>query len=119
MHPITKVIGDYNEGKFADEVTEALHRLIGDCTATGKKGALVLKIELKPAKGATPALLLAMDYVDKSPDFDRPAEYMFVTDNGSLTRDNPRQRTLELREVPPRTAPAGVDPDTGEIIGAA
>src|SRR3546814_17166820 len=78
MHPITKVISDYNEGKFADEVTEALHRLIGDCTATGKKGALVIKIELKPAKGATPALLLAMDYVDKSPDFDRPAEYMFV-----------------------------------------
>src|SRR3546814_6038694 len=54
MHPITKVISDYNEGKFADEVTEALHRLIGDCTATGKKGALVIKIELKPAKGATP-----------------------------------------------------------------
>src|SRR3546814_8476125 len=27
MHPITKVISDYNEGKFADEVTEALHRL--------------------------------------------------------------------------------------------
>lgn len=44
---------------------------------------------------------------------------MFVTDTGSLTRDNPKQRTLELREVPTRTAPAGVDPDTGEIIGAA
>src|SRR3546814_15294931 len=44
---------------------------------------------------------------------------MFVTDNGSLTRDNPKQRTLELREVPNRTAPPGVDPDTGEITATA
>lgn len=120
MHPITKVLSDYNEGAFANDATDELHRLIADCAATGKKGALVIKIELKPAKSATPALLLSIDCTTKSPNFDTPAEYMFVTRDGGLSRDNPQQRSLELREVPPRTGavPPGVDPDTGEIVAA-
>lgn len=124
MRPITQIMADYNDGKFVEELTETLHNLIGDCTSTGKKGKLSITIELKPAKGATPALNLSMDYTDKSPDFDRPSEYMFVTENFDLTRENPKQRKLELREVTPKTlpvrgdAPPGVDPETGEIVAA-
>ena len=115
MRPITHVIAEYNLGKFADECSAELNQLVGECTATGKKGELTIKSKLAPAKSADRALLVTMEAVVKTPEFSSPAEYAYVNKDNDLVRDNPAQQRLELREVT-RTPMPVFDPETGEII---
>eukprot|EP00456_Euglypha_rotunda_P063696 TRINITY_DN53969_c0_g1_i1.p2 TRINITY_DN53969_c0_g1~~TRINITY_DN53969_c0_g1_i1.p2 ORF type:complete len:155 (+),score=48.50 TRINITY_DN53969_c0_g1_i1:54-467(+) len=115
--PITDVMRDYNRGAFVKEVTE----LVGDATRkvvdTGKKGKIVITIEIRPSTGSSPAVLLKMDVVDKSPQPETPAEYMYVTPGDDLVRNHPDQGELKLIDVTAGLKRGEVvDPQTGEII---
>lgn len=117
----TDIIREYNGGKFAEEFTETVNLLVGSVVRTGKKGKLQLNIELTPSKSSAPAVQIRMDLIDKSPDFDRPAEFMYVTATNDLVRNHPNQQALQLEEVGALGLPRGqvVDPLTGEIITTA
>lgn len=116
--PITDVMRDYNRGKFVEETSEMLSDMVRSVIATGKKGKLVISIELKPTVSAAPAVQLKMEAADKSPEFDRPSEFMYVTPTNDLVRNHPDQGTLNLVEVGSLNLRRGdvVDVTTGEII---
>lgn len=109
----TDVLRDLNGGKFAAELTEALADVVRSATSTGKKGVLSVKLTVAPGKGGK-VLAIDHDFSIKSPEFDRPTDYMFAGPGGALLRDNPDQQKLDLREVRPQAREI-VDKDTGEI----
>lgn len=110
----TDVLRDLNGGKFTAELTEQLAELVASAVATGKKASISVKLTLLPGKGASKVITIEHDFTVKSPEFERPADYMFVGPGGSLVRDNPDQQKLDLRDVkaPVREV---VDTTTGEI----
>jgi hypothetical protein len=115
--PITDVIREYNRGQFVEQATELLNSMTEAVLRTGKKGKLQINIELRPSTGSSPAVLLKMDAVDKSPQSDTPAEYMYVTPGNDLVRNHPDQQELKLIDVTAGLKRGEVvDPQTGEVI---
>lgn len=106
MRAFTDVLRDLNEGKFADECTEALQEVVSSAMSTGKGGALSITLKIKPGKGGN-VMQIEHGINVKSPEFERPTDYMFATTNGDLVRESPNQPRLPFREV--------VDSATGEI----
>lgn len=127
MKAFTDTLREINGGKFAEELNAELQALVLAVRDVGKSGSISVTLKLKPTRGL--ALEIEHDFSVKSPEFQRPAEIMFATADGSLVRNNPDQGKLDLKEVTPpqsgalrevRTSmppPPGAphDPDTGEI----
>ncbi len=122
MKPFTDTLREINGGKFSEELTEAFAALILDVASTQKQGSITLNIKLKPGKGSGKVMTVEHDFDVKSPQFDRPSDYMFVAGN-ALVLDNPDQRKLDLREVtasaPTEFREVKVDKETGEILDPA
>lgn len=123
MREFSDVLRDINGGRFAEELTEALADLVASTASTGKSGTITVSLKLKPGNGAGKIMTVEHDVKVKSPDFDRPTEYMFIAGGNTLVRDNPEQKKLDLRDVTPRKASAteviDIDDETGEIVNAA
>jgi hypothetical protein len=108
-----------NLGRFAEELDQEFADLINSCKATGKKGEIIVKLTMKPGKGGARVMTVDHDYKVKSPQFDRPTDHFFVTDQGALVVDNPDQKKLDLRPIGGRKPTSEtVDPETGEILDA-
>lgn len=113
----TDTLREINNGKFAEELTEAFADLVLSTNTVGKSGSITLTLKMRPAKGGNGVMTLEHDFKVKSPEFERPVEYMFVANGNTLVRDNPTQRKLDLHEVRNPDAQTVVDPETGEIVG--
>lgn len=120
--PITDLMRELNAGAFVEEATGALGELTAACQRTNKPGEITLKLKLIPGKaganGQSSVMQVEHSYKVKSPDFDRGADYLFVTSQGDLVRDNPQQHKLNLTEVKRDAGPI-VDVNTGEVVGNA
>ena len=117
MKPFTDTLREINGGKFSEELTEAFAALILDVASTQKQGSISLNLKLKPGKGSGKVMTVEHDFDVKSPQFDRPSDYMFVAGN-ALVLDNPEQRKLDLREISaavPTEFREVVDQSTGEV----
>lgn len=110
MKPITDTLREINNGKFVEEITAEFADLVRNAMTTGKKGKLVVQLTVKPARGGR-TMTLDADYKYSVPEYDRPTEHFFVDTNGSLLRNDPDQKQLDLRNV-------NVDVSTGEIRSA-
>jgi len=121
--PYTDVIRDINNGKFADELTDALSDVVASCVATGKPGTLNVTLKIKPAKGSAKVMTIEQSYKAKAPEFDQPQQFFFVANGNTLVVDNPDQKKLEFRDVVADRN--GLKPGekfdtaTGEIVQAA
>lgn len=91
-------------GTLADELTKQLQELTSKCADSGRSGSLTLTIALKPGKGGQ--MEVFDDLKVKLPKEERGSSIMFATPDGNLQREDPRQRSLELKSV---------DKETGEI----
>lgn len=96
--PITETLRAIAGGEFMDEISDQMSQLVIKVDETGKKGSLVIEIDVKLAvRGG------AMSVIGKSklklPASD-PAEcLMFATPEGNLVSDNPRQKKLDLKSI--------------------
>lgn len=102
QRPALDLIADIRRGKVAADLTEELHALIAACVDTGKKGELLLKLTIEPDKNA-PQERFNVDgrVVAKTPVRSQRPSLFFVTDDGNLTRTDPRQEAFEgLSPVP-------------------
>lgn len=99
MKNFVQTLAELNGGKLSEELTEALAELCKHCEATGKKGELKLTLKLRPAKGNHGAIHVEHEVAMKVPPFDRPVDYLFLTQSGELVREDPRQQQLPLRVV--------------------
>lgn len=111
VRPFADFLLEVAGGLSHAELSDALNELVGAVALIGKGGNLTYTVKVNPAgRGAEATVLITDEIKVKIPEGDRPESVFFVDDDGNVTRDNPTQTRLPLREVPRR-----VDPDTGEI----
>jgi hypothetical protein len=105
VRPFALTLQEIGGGKLAARVSAQLADLTAAVVATGKKGSIVLKIEVAPVKKATANTLMvsgASKATIPEPEDAAPTSVFFATDDGTLTRDDPRQPLLPLRGLPGR-----------------
>ncbi|QYG07151.1 hypothetical protein [Janthinobacterium sp. PAMC25594] len=97
---------ELRDGRTHIELTTALADLLGKVKDTGKAGSITLQIGVKPAgKGADVDKVVIMDKITtKLPTPERGEDFYWLTDDNDLSRNHPKQSTLDLREAAP-TAP--------------
>ncbi len=115
---VLKVLQEIREGTTLEEADRDLEALITAIRHTGKGGELSIKVKIAPFKEDTERLLVSVESIVKLPKPD-PAADFFYRDGIRLTKRNPRQREMDLRDVnEPAKPPLDVDMETGEIRNA-
>lgn len=111
---------DCRQGTTLEELDSAVAEVVAAVKATGKAGKVMLSLTIRPPKkGGGRYLHVEDDVTTKVPKQDRTDTLFFTTADGSLTRQDPDQRALDLRPVPTPGAKPAFDPETGEIAGRA
>lgn len=105
MRNAIEQLADIRGGLMMEEMTEALAEVVNAVIATGKKGALQLKLDINPASKGDAVVTVADDIKKTVPQEKRTGTLMFATPSGSLQRQDPRQGDLPLMSAP-TTAPA-------------
>lgn len=88
-------------GAIVGELGAELQQLVSEVMATGKAGRIVLTLDVKPVKkGGDHTMLIEDDIKVKPPKHDRDGTILFATEQGALSRKDPRQPELTgLREA--------------------
>lgn len=102
MRNFTEVLGDLESGRVFHDLNEALGLVVEGVKKHRKVGEITLKIKLKP-NGST-AVSVFVDVTHKVPKAERATTIMFIDEDGSLRREDPRQVRMELREVEDNSA---------------
>lgn len=101
IRPFADFLRDQNKGRTHDELSEALHDVIGRIKETGKKGQLTLTITIEPNKKNPDVLQVSDVVIVKLPQPERKASIFYTDDDGNLSRTDPQQLSFEgIREVP-------------------
>lgn len=88
-------------GVFAAECTDKFAELVKTVNATGKAGKLTITLDVKRTNGMIAVL---PKVTDKAPEETQEADVFWPLDDGSLSLENPRQRSLDLKPAePPKT----------------
>lgn len=94
-------VAEQRQGALHAELSEKLAELTAACMEHRKKGVLTLKVTVEPQKDKV-TLFVSDDVKLSLPEGDRPSALYFADDAGNLSRNDPRQLEIPLREVPPR-----------------
>lgn len=87
-------------GELLDELGDQYRDLIAAVRETGKKGKLVLELEVKPSGGEDNEALTVHDNVKPTiPEHDRKPSMYFATQDNKLTRQHPQQQELPVRDA--------------------
>lgn len=95
--PITDILRDIRFGNAVAEIDASLGELTDAVIATRKAGTLTIKLEVKP--NGENSVTMTDDHAVKLPKPDKGKTMFFVSDEGDLLRDNPRQSRLPLRDI--------------------
>lgn len=100
--PFSIVLGQLEDGTFHDDVSEKLRELTlalkeHAATSGNAKGKLTLTLDLMVDKGL---LLIVPNVETRAPRPRRKSSVMWITDEGNLSPDNPKQLPLVPRAVP-------------------
>jgi hypothetical protein len=92
---------DLRNGATLDDLDSAVGEVVSAVKATGKTGAITLKLTIRPPKKAGNIRYLTVEdeVATKVPKSDRGDTVFFPTADNSLTRQDPTQISLELRAV--------------------
>lgn len=96
MRPFADVLADLSGGTY-DELGQALGELVEAVQTTRKAGTL--KLSLKVSPNGVNSVKIADDVTVKLPAPDRATSVMFVDEDMSLRRSDPRQPKLPLKQV--------------------
>lgn len=96
----TAFLHEQRGGGLHGELTEKLIELVGAVMDHEKAGTLTLTVKVKPAEGSDRTVFVTDEVKAKIPEADRGSSLFFVDSRDQLTRRNPRQPELPLREVP-------------------
>lgn len=102
------VLQDIRDGRTHSELTAKMQELLTAVRNTGKVGTITLEIKVKPnARGGEVDRVIVTDKITaKIPTPERGDDYFFVTEDNNLSRNHPRQHSLDLRDA------AGATPST-------
>lgn len=99
IRPFADVLRDLGRAVVIDEAARQLQQLTTNVAETGKKGRLVLTVEVAPMKGNDAAVIVHAKTDLKLPSSEPIAGVFFPDEHGNLRRDDPRQIAIPLREV--------------------
>lgn len=97
VKPITDTLRLLDGGAFLDLASDKLAELVKGVDETGKAGALVLKLDVKRVSGG--ALSITPHVTTKVPEPKPEGTLLWATVEGNLSQQNPKQQSLDLREV--------------------
>ncbi len=92
------VIGQLRYGATQAELSEALNACVNAARETGSKATLTLSLQILPDGDGT--YRIEDKFVHKLPSLKRGSTIMYGTPEGNLEREDPRQKSLDLRSVP-------------------
>jgi hypothetical protein len=94
---------ELRDGRTHTELTSQLAELLTQVKETGRGGAIKLSIKVKPAgRGADVDKVVITDSVNvELPKPERGDDFFWLTDDNDLSRNHPRQGSLELRDATP------------------
>jgi hypothetical protein len=105
--PFMDFLGEHRTGITHDLLSDALQELVAAVTQEQKSGTLTLKIGVKPMGKGDGLEVSAL--IDMKPPKETPGVAIFFpTPDNNLVRVDPRQQSMELREIGPMTAHKGV-----------
>lgn len=94
-----ELLKKHNKGALSLELSQKLTEAAKAVKETGKKASVTLKLDIEPAKKMAGAAVMFNALVTSAlPKPDAMAAVMFVDDEGTLTRDDPNQRTFAEME---------------------
>lgn len=99
VRPIADVLRDLGQGALVDDAGVALQALVRDVRAIGKKGVLTIRVEVAPMKGDSGAVMVHAKTDVRPPATEPIGAVFFADDDGVLSKDDPRQMKLPLRDV--------------------
>lgn len=99
VRPIADVLRDLGQGALVDEAGVMLQALVREVQGAGKKGVMTLRIEVAPMKGDSGAVMVHAKTDVRPPATEPIGAVFFADDDGVLTKDDPRQMKLPLRDV--------------------
>lgn len=97
--PFLDFLREHRTGITHDLLSDALNDLVAAVAQEGKAGTLTFKITIKP-RGKDDGLDVAAEITSKPPKEAPGTSVFFVTPENNLVREDPRQRAMDLREVP-------------------
>ncbi len=104
IRPFADWMAEQRNGALHTELSQGLNDLVDAVNGVGRSGTLTLVVKVQPAsKHGEGSVLVADDVKVKLPQ-ERGEALYFVDADANLSRQNPAQPSLPLREVP-RTAP--------------
>lgn len=92
------VLSQLRYGASQQELSEQLAQCVERARETGKVAEITLKIKIKP-QGNSGQYILLDEVKTKVPEPVKEQTIMFGTPEGNLTREDPRQQKLPLRDV--------------------
>jgi hypothetical protein len=99
--PFSQQLAYLSRGSLDAELTEALAEVVKRVRETGKAGTLTLKLRVSMLNARDENAVKVTPAVSKKlPELAPFETILFSTFDGDLLRDDPRQRRLELKEVP-------------------
>lgn len=101
--PFIDTLRDIEAGHLLEELSETQHSLVDAIRLTGKGGELTIKLTYKP--DGSGQMTIKADVKAKEPVLSRGTSLFFLTPEGNLTRKDPRQQDLQLRQVADETPP--------------
>jgi hypothetical protein len=100
MSGFIKFLQEHRGGHTHDDLSDALRELIAAVSDEGRGGTLTLTISVKPI-GKGDGLEVGADFKINAPKPKVGVSIFFASPEGDLVRQDPRQQTMELREVGP------------------
>ena len=97
------VLLDMRNGRVAKDCNDKFNQVLSGVLDTGGKGELTIKLFLEPEKmgigGSVIEVKTSHECKMKIPEISVGSARFFVTERGTLTRNDPDQQDLELADV--------------------
>ena len=98
MNDVLQILMDIRGGQLANRLNEKFNEVLDGVRETAGVGTLTLKLKISPSKlgkgGAVIETKIEHDLKTTRPELQIGAGVFFVTEDGTLTRDDPAQTAL-------------------------
>lgn len=100
MSAFIKFLQEHRGGATEDEISEQIRDLVAAVSDERKGGKITITVEVKPI-GKSDGFEVGVDIKASLPKVKPGVSIFFATPDNCLTRQDPRQQTMELREIAP------------------
>lgn len=121
MRAATDQLRDIRGGLMVEELGETLANVVNAVLATGKKGAVSLKLSIDPASKGDAVVTVTDEIKATIPQEKKMGTLMFALPSGTLQRQDPRQSELDLKSVEggkPALQGTTTEPTTLRAVGS-